>query len=245
MTLVLLLGGTAEARELAAELHRRGIGVVSSLAGRVSSPRLPTGEVRMGGFGGVQGLARWLAELGVTAVVDATHPFAEKIGGNAVTAARLAGVPLLRLQRLGWQEGPEDDWHWAGSLAEAANMLPDLGKRVFLSTGRQGLSAFAHLRDLWFLARCVDPPGPPLPPRFELLLDRGPYLLEGESALLREHRIHVLVTKDSGGTHTSAKLTAARTLGLPVVVVRRPPRPAARTVETVEAAANWVLRGTP
>jgi precorrin-6A/cobalt-precorrin-6A reductase len=237
---VLVLGGTAEARALAASLVGR-VRVVSSLAGRVSNPRLPEGEVRVGGFGGPAGLARWLTEHEVAAVVDATHPFAERIGASAVAAARSAGVPLLRLQRPGWRPGPGDDWHWVDSLDEAAGKIGEFGRRIFLTSGRQGLAAFASHEDLWFLARCVDPPEPPLPSKIEILLDRGPYDVPRETALLREHRIDVLVTKDSGGTMTTAKLVAARALGLPVVIVRRPPRPEAHTVENVTEATKWVL----
>ncbi|GAA4553460.1 cobalt-precorrin-6A reductase [Amycolatopsis samaneae] len=237
----MILGGTAEARELAGELVARGVRVVSSLAGRVARPRLPEGEVRVGGFGGVDGLARWLAEHDTGAVVDATHPFAERIGANAAEATRRAGVPLLRLARPGWQPEPGDVWHWVDDLGDAAARLPALGRRVFLTSGRQGLAAFAGLDALWFLIRCVDPPGPPLPRAHEILLDRGPYTVDSERSLLRDHRIEVLVTKDSGGTHTDAKLRAARELGLPVVVVRRPPRPEAETVGTVGEAVEWVL----
>ncbi|WP_129664492.1 cobalt-precorrin-6A reductase [Phytoactinopolyspora endophytica] len=237
---VLVLGGTSEARALAAALERYGVRVISSLAGRVKKPRLPEGEVRIGGFGGPEGLAAWLRTEGVVAVVDATHPFAERIGASAAGAAEATGVPLLRLERAGWQAGAGDDWRWADSLDDAARMLPELGTRVFLTTGRQGLAAFAHLSDVWFLIRCVDPPDPPLPPRAEVILDRGPYTAEGELALMREHRIDVVVTKDSGGSYTEAKLTAARELGRPVVVVRRPPRPAVTTVGTVADALEWI-----
>jgi precorrin-6A/cobalt-precorrin-6A reductase len=240
MRTVLVLGGTAEARALATALVDRDVPVVSSLAGRVANPRLPAGEVRMGGFGGPEGLARWLAEHDVAAVVDATHPFAERIGASAVAGTQAAGVALLRLQRPGWQEGPGDDWHWVDSLDEAAAKIGHLGRRIFLTSGRQGLAAFAHCTDLWFLARCVDPPSPPLPPRIEVLLDRGPYRVPGEIALLRGHRIDVLVTKDSGGTMTAAKLVAARERGIPVVVVRRPARPDTPTVEDVPSAVRWL-----
>ncbi|WP_103351979.1 cobalt-precorrin-6A reductase [Amycolatopsis sp. CA-128772] len=237
--MILILGGTGEARQLAEELAAREVRVVSSLAGRVARPRLPVGEVRVGGFGGPEGLARYLRENHVEAVVDATHPFAERIGANAAEAARTTGTPLLRLARPGWQAGPQDDWHWADDLAEAARMLPDLGKRVFLTSGRQGLPAFAHLDDLWFLIRCVDPPEPPLPRHHELLLARGPYEVAAERELLG--RVDVLVTKDSGGPQTSAKLTAARELGRPVLLVRRPGRPETETAETVPEAVEWVL----
>ncbi|MEU6642472.1 cobalt-precorrin-6A reductase [Saccharomonospora sp. NPDC046836] len=238
---VLILGGTSEARALAAELVTHGVPVVSSLAGRVSAPRLPEGEVRIGGFGGADGLADWLTRHGIIAVVDATHPFAQRISASAAAGTARAGVPLLRLHRPGWQESPGDRWHWVDTLDDAAAVLPRLGTRVFLTSGRQGLAAFAGLRDLWFLARCVDPPTPPLPPRLEVVLSRGPYHVEEETALLREHRIDVLVTKDSGGSMTEAKLIAARRLGLPVVVIRRPARPAVPTVTEVATAVDWTL----
>jgi precorrin-6A/cobalt-precorrin-6A reductase len=238
---VLVLGGTAEARELAAGLDAAGIAVTSSLAGRIARPRLPAGEVRIGGFGGPDGLAAWLAERRVDAVVDATHPFAERISASAVTACEAAGVPLLRLERPGWTQRPGDRWRWADDLDEAARAI-EPGRRVLLTTGRQGLAAFAHRDDAWFLVRCVDEPQPPLPAHHELLLDRGPYTRAGELALVDEHRIEVVVTKNSGGTLTQAKLDAARERGLPVIVVRRPPRPAVDTVTTVDGALRWARR---
>jgi precorrin-6A/cobalt-precorrin-6A reductase len=237
--MVLILGGTAEARELAARLHGDGVAVTSSLAGRVANPRLPMGEVRVGGFGGPDALARWLTEHDVAAVVDATHPFAERISASAANAARASGVPLLRLERPGWSERPGDRWHWVDDLDAAAAAIAGLGERVLLTTGRQGLATFASVGAAWFLVRCVDPPDPPLPPRHELLLDRGPYTLEGELALIDRHAIDLLVTKDSGGRHTEAKLDAARERGLPVIVVRRPVRSVAPIVSTVEGAVDW------
>ncbi|OQR64139.1 cobalt-precorrin-6A reductase [Streptomyces maremycinicus] len=226
---VLILGGTAEARRLAELLAADalpGLRVTTSLAGRVTAPRLPPGEVRLGGFGGAEGLAAWLVEHAVDALVDATHPFAADISRNAAKAADGTGVPLLALRRPGWVPVAGDSWHEAGSLAEAAALLPALGRRVFLTTGRMGLAAFADLDDLWFLVRSVEAPGTPAPSRIEVLLDRGPFTLAGERELLVRHRIDVLVTKDSGGAATAPKLTAARAVGLPVVVVRRPPVPA-------------------
>ncbi|MFC9915994.1 cobalt-precorrin-6A reductase [Streptomyces sp. NPDC127197] len=228
---VLVLGGTTEARELAAELAARpGVRVTTSLAGRVTRPGAVAGEVRVGGFGGAQGLADWLRAHDVAAVVDATHPFAETITANTARAAALTGVPAVVLRRPGWRPGPGDDWHPAAALRDAADLLPRLGHRVFLTTGRLGLAAFAHLTELHFVVRSVEPPEPPMPPDLELVLARGPFTPAGESALLREHRIDVLVTKDSGGAATAAKLTAARELGLPVVVVQRPPLPDGVTV---------------
>ncbi|MFI1418685.1 cobalt-precorrin-6A reductase [Streptomyces sp. NPDC020731] len=223
---VLVLGGTTEARALATELSARpGTRVTTSLAGRVRRPGAVAGEVRVGGFGGAEGLADWLRAQRADAVVDATHPFAETITANAVRAATATGLPLVVLRRPGWRPGPRDDWHPVPSLDAAADLLPRLGHRVLLTTGRLGLAAFAHLTDLRFVVRSVEPPEPPMPPHTHVLLARGPFTTADETALLRDHRVDVLVTKDSGGAATSAKLTAARDLGLPVVVVRRPPLP--------------------
>jgi precorrin-6A/cobalt-precorrin-6A reductase len=240
---ILVLGGTAEARELAAALDALGARVVSSLAGRVARPRLPAGEVRVGGFGGPEALARWLREHGVRAVIDATHPFAERISASAARACPAAGVPLLRLARPGWTPRPGDDWHRVGGLAAAAALAPRLGRRALLTTGRQGLAAFAAVGGVWFLVRCVDPPGPPLPRDHELLLGRGPYTLAGELALVDRHRIDLVITKDSGGALTQAKLDAARERGLPVIIVERPPRPAVPSVTSVAEALRWAHAG--
>jgi len=241
---VLILGGTSEARALAAALHARRVAVISSLAGRVSEPRLPDGEVRVGGFGGPDGLAAWLNKHDVHAVVDATHPFAARISASAVAATRQAGVALLRLERSGWTQPDDADWRWVADLDEAAGLLPALGERAFLTSGRQGLATFADLDAVWFLIRCVDRPEPPLPRRHELLLDRGPYTVDGELELLREHRIDVLVSKDSGGSMTAAKLHAAAQHGIPSVIVRRPPRPDAPSVSEVDDALRWALEVT-
>ncbi|MFF3905931.1 cobalt-precorrin-6A reductase [Streptomyces sp. NPDC001848] len=242
---VLVLGGTTEARELAAALASRpAVRVTTSLAGRVSRPGAVEGDVRIGGFGGAQGLADWLREHHVDAVVDATHPFAAGITANAARAAAATGVPLVVLRRPGWSAGPGDRWHEAASLTDAATLLPGVGRRVLLTTGRLGLAAFAHLTDLHFVVRSVEPPEPPLPPDMRLLLARGPFTVEDETALLREHRVDVVVTKDSGGTATAAKLAAARHLGLPVVVIRRPPLPQGVTaVPDVPRALNCLGLG--
>ncbi|GAA2640029.1 cobalt-precorrin-6A reductase [Dactylosporangium fulvum] len=240
MLTVLILGGTGEARRLAAALPP-GLRVVTSLAGRVTQPVLPPGEVRVGGFGGAARLAAYLPAERVDIVVDATHPFAARMSGNAAEAAATTGVPLLVLRRPGWTERPGDRWHRVPDLPAAAVGVAG-ADRVFLTTGRQGLSAFAHLTRPWFLVRSVDPPEPPTPPRMATLLDRGPFTVAGETALLRDHAIEVLVTKDSGGGMTVAKLTAARDLGLRVVMVDRPPLPpGAVTVPTVEAALEHLL----
>jgi precorrin-6A/cobalt-precorrin-6A reductase len=239
---VLLLGGTGEARTLAGLLTAEGIEVVSSLAGRTTDARLPVGEVRTGGFGGADGLAAWLRDHPVDLVVDATHPFAATMTAHAVAATRETGVPLLVLRRPGWTPSPDDDWHWADSATAAADLLRDLRtSRVFLTIGRQGLDAFATT-GLWTLARCVDPPEP-RPTWCTLILARGPFTLTDELAILREHRIDVLVTKDSGGPATAAKLTAARRLAIPVLVIRRPSLPVGpEVVETVRDAVQRVIR---
>jgi precorrin-6A/cobalt-precorrin-6A reductase len=235
---LLLLGGTAEARALAARLHP-GVQVVSSLAGRVPDPALPVGEVRIGGFGGVEGLQRWLADSPVDAVVDATHPFAATIAANAARACRELGLPHLLLARPAWPHGTSI---LVGSDAGAAKVVAGNGySRVFLTTGRSGVGAFARV-DAWFLIRAVTPPdGGAMPLRHQLLLSRGPYRYDDELKLLREHRIDALVTKNSGGDMTRAKLDAAETLDVPVVMVGRPALPdGVRAVSTVAEAEAWV-----
>jgi precorrin-6A/cobalt-precorrin-6A reductase len=218
---VLVLGGTAEARELAARLAGRAdVVVTTSLAGRTRHPRLPAGQVRTGGFGGVDGLAAALEDVDV--LVDATHPFAATMTEHAVTAAARTGTPLVVLRRPGWTAGPGDRWTRVPSLDAAAAALPS-GARVLVATGRQGVEAFVDV-DAWFLVRAIERPAV-LPARHELVLARGPFALDDERALLDRHGITVVVAKDSGGA-TEAKLVAARERALPVLLVDRPPLPA-------------------
>jgi precorrin-6A/cobalt-precorrin-6A reductase len=236
---VLILGGTTEARALAAAcVELPSVVTVSSLAGRTADPRKPTGEVRVGGFGGVPGLIRYLRDEGVGAVVDATHPFASTMTGHVVSAAGVTRTPYVVLRRPGWTAGPGDRWLRVPTLAAAAARVRERGSRVFLTTGRQGIAAFASVPDVWFLSRSVEPPEPPMPERMTVVLDRGPFTLVGERALMRGHGIDVLVTKDSGGE--APKLQAARELGIPVVMVDRPVGPPAPTVAAVAEALSWL-----
>ncbi|MGH3167287.1 MAG: cobalt-precorrin-6A reductase [Trebonia sp.] len=228
---------------MAAALAAAGTDVLSSLAGRVRNPRLPEGPVRIGGFGGPDGLAASLRAEGITAVVDATHPFAAGITANAVQATAQLGIPLLILRRPGWDADPS--WHVVAGTGEAAAKVRDWpGEAVFLTTGRRDLAVFAADDAHRFLVRTVDPPEGPAPKRMTLILDRGPYTVEGETALMREHGTGLLVTKDSGGSMTAAKLQAARDLGVQVVMVARPPLPdGAAVVATVPEAVEWVSEG--
>jgi precorrin-6A/cobalt-precorrin-6A reductase len=241
---VLILGGTGEARALAAELAGRpGVAVMSSLAGRVSDPALPVGAVRIGGFGGVAGLVEYLA--GVDVLVDATHPFAATISAHAAQASAETGRPLLALRRPGWAPQPGDRWRRVPDIGAAAAAVAAAVPAgcVFVTTGRRDLAAFAGDSGHDYLVRTVDPPSGPTPPRMTLLLDRGPYTVEGEAALMREHAVTVLVTKDSGGEMTRAKLVAARERGIPVVMVDRPPlQVGVPAVATVAEAMQWLDR---
>ena len=235
---VLLLGGTAEGRALAKSLHP-DVDVISSLAGRVPDPALPVGAVRIGGFGGVDGLRSWLRDERIDAVVDATHPFAATMTAHAAQACNELGMPHLVLARPPWEPGAAIV---VNSDTEAAETVArQRYSRVFLTTGRSGTKAFAK-SGAWFLIRAVTAPDrASLPRQHQLLLSRGPYDYDAELALLREHRIDALVTKNSGGDMTRPKLDAAAALDIPVVMVARPHLPAGVTaVDTVEEAAAWL-----
>ncbi len=236
---ILILGGTAEARQLAAALAADGVDVISSLAGRVSTPNLPAGRVRVGGFGGPDGFADYLRREHVSAVVDATHPFAVTITRNAVQAVSLTGVRLIRLERPGWRDHPRShSWTWVTDAA-AARAAAESARRPFLTTGRQSLADFLTWADRDVLVRLVDPPATSLPQRWNLILSRGPYSYAAERKVLSEHDIDVIVTKDSGGAHTVAKLDAAGDLGIRVVIIARPEPPPVPILRTVAEVVAW------
>jgi precorrin-6A/cobalt-precorrin-6A reductase len=241
---LLILGGTAEARTLAAraaERFGREVEIIVSLAGRTRMPAHGAGTLRLGGFGGAEGLAGYLKQHKIDLLVDATHPFAADMSANAIAAARSSGIALLRLERPSWARRRGDRWIDVRDAAAAARAAASLGRRIFLSFGGGELAAFAALRGAWFLVRRIDRPGRALPlRRYVLTLGRGPFSVGREVALLRRHRIDVVVTKASGGTGTRAKLDAARRLGLPVVVIERPHRQQASTVVSVEDALHRI-----
>ena len=233
----LILGGTAESRELALLLLQSGWRVTSSLAGRVKEPKLPLGEVRIGGFGGPPGLARWLMDHEVDLVVDATHPFAEKISISAAEATRATGIPLIALHRPAWTPENYDEWIYVNDMEEAAR-IAERYHHIFLTIGRQKLAPFANDSHNLYVIRSVDPPEGPLPKRHRLILSRGPFSVQDEKQLMRDNQIDALVTKNSGGSLTYAKIVAARQLGIPVIMVQRPPLPGGSRITTVHTASD-------
>ncbi len=242
---VLILGGTGEALALAQHLAGMPeISVITSLAGRTRTPTLPRGEVRVGGFGGAAGLSAYLKENAITLLINATHPFAATMSANAVAAHQETGVRLLRLLRPAWRKQPDDTWINAPSTKAAAAICRWLGKRVLLSVGSQEVAAFAALPRAHFFVRMVDPPEAPLPLlSSEVIVSKGPFALADERRLLLEREIDLIVTKNSGGDATFAKIGAARELHLPVVMIDRPEialHPGSDVVETVDAAVDWV-----
>lgn len=238
---VLILGGTAQGRSLAAELHGQDdCRVVSSLAGRISSPTLPEGEVRFGGFGGAEGLADYLRAESIDTLIDATHPFAQAVSAHAAEAAEAADVRLIALRRPSWMPQPGDHWIHVPDIEGAAREAAEIRDEgcVFVTTGARDLAAYARDASHPYLIRTVDPPTGALPPRHTIVLDRGPYTVDGETALMDEHGVCGLVTKNSGGELTAAKLTVARQRGIPVVMVDPPAPPAG--VVAVETVAQVV-----
>ena len=236
---ILILGGTTEAAALARALVAAGHEVTTSLAGRTRAPGALMGSMRTGGFGGPEGLVTYMESERIEALIDATHPFAARISANTANAVRMRTTSCLVLVRPAWIPQPGDRWTCVDGIPAAAEAVPT-GARAFLAIGRQELAPFAARADAWFLIRSVEPPDGPLPPHHAVVTARGPFRPEDEEALLRTHRVDVLVAKNSGGD--DAKLAAARRLGLPVILVNRPAPPPGERVGTVEEAVAWLER---
>lgn len=238
---VLILGGTGDAAALAEKANQiPDLKVVSSLAGRTENPIAPIGSIRVGGFGGAAGLAHYLRENQIDRVIDATHPFAAQISWNAAEAAAETGIPHLMLIRPAWEKSAGDRWIEVADIESAVRIVEAQGQRVFLTIGRQQIAPFASLQNVWFLMRSIDPPTPPIP-NGEVLLDRGPFTVEGERKLMIHYNIDLIVSKNSGGDATRAKIVAAQEMRIPIVMIDRPAMPTAMKVSSVDAALKWLI----
>ena len=243
MMRVLILGGTGDAAELATKVATiQGLEAITSLAGRTREPSVPLGDLRVGGFGGVAGLTSYLRVMQIDLLIDATHPFATQISFNAADAATEVGVPRLMLIRPLWEKASGDRWLEVDSVEAAAASLENQTQRVFLTVGRQELAAFAHCEKIWFLMRMIDPPSDDaLVPAGMILCDRGPFTLNNERQILIHNKIDTIVSKNSGGDATKAKIIAARELGVNVVMVNRPAIPPGEQVTDVNGALAWLF----
>ena len=239
---VLILGGTTEASELARLMAGdTRFEATLSLAGRTSSPRPQPLATRIGGFGGTEGLAQYLDDHKIEAVVDATHPYAAQISANAVAACARTGTPLASIVRAAWSAQPGDVWQVVASTQEAVAALGPSPRRVFLSLGRQELHLFAGAPQHHYLARLIEAPQEAsLPPDLVLLRQRGPFDRNAEQRLLQDERIDVVVSKNAGGSATYAKIEAARALDLPVIMIERPDKPAGVVVASATQAVAWL-----
>ncbi len=243
---LLILAGTMEATALARALAERGVAGIVSFAGRVERPRRQPLPQRVGGFGGVEGLADWLRAAAVTHVVDATHPFAAQMSRNAVAACAATGIPLIALSRPPWEPVAGDRWTRVPDIAGAVAALDRPARRVMLAVGRMHLADFAPNPQHHYLLRLVDPPAGPLPfPQAEVIVDRGPFDACADRALMERHGTELVVSKNAGGTGAYAKIAAARALGLPVVMIDRPPLPARAEAHDVAAVLDWLGRSGP
>jgi precorrin-6A/cobalt-precorrin-6A reductase len=240
MKRVLILGGTGDAVALATQAAQLPhLEVITSLAGRTAKASAP-GTVRVGGFGGAAGLAEYLRANQIHCLIDATHPFAHRISWNGAIATQQLPIPHLMLIRPAWEKTPADHWIEVANNATAAEVLPGLAAKVFLTIGRQELSAFAHLKNIWFLMRMIDLPSPPIP-NGEILLKRGPFSLQDERDLLENYDIGAIASKNSGGDATYAKIIAAQEMNIPIVMVQRPAMPEGEKVTTIEQALRWLM----
>lgn len=238
---LLILGGTVEASALAKRVAGDGVNAVMSLAGRVENPKPQPIPVREGGFGGADGFARFISAQGFTHVIDATHPFAAQMSRNAVEGCATAGVPLVALTRQPWVTQAGDNWRYVDSIESAADALSGQSRRVMLAIGRMHLDAFAGNPQHFYLLRLVDKPTEPLSfPDCEVIVDRGPFGFDNDLALLRDHQIDVIVSKNSGGSGARAKIDAARALGIEVIMIQRPAVPARTEVHSVGEVMDWI-----
>ena len=241
MTRLLILGGTREASDLARAVADAGIDAVLSYAGRVARPAAQPVPVRVGGFGGAEGLAAYLRAEGITRLIDATHPFAAQMSHNAVAAAAAADIPLAALTRPAWTPQPGDRWHHVPDIAGAVDALTGPSRRVMLAVGRMHLDAFATQPQHHYLLRLVDPPETPPPlPEQTVTVSRGPFTVAEDTALMRGHGIEIVVAKNAGGAGARAKLDAARALGLEVIMIDRPALPQRRELGSVGEAMRWL-----
>lgn len=236
----LILGGIADASLLAAEIARAGIDAVYSYGGRTRAPADQPLPTRIGGFGGVSGLADYIRREAITHVIDATHPFAAEMSRNAVEACAQTGTPLIAVERAPWTRVPGDKWIEVGDVAAAAAALPDAPARVFLGIGRQHIAPFAARPQHAYTLRFVDPPDAPLPFAADVIVSRGPFTLDGELEMMRSRGIAWIVARNSGGDGARAKIDAARMLGLPVIMISRPRLPKRLAVESVTEVMQWL-----
>lgn len=239
MTRILLLGGTTEANLLAQAIAKAGLSGVYSYAGRTEAPMGQPIHMRVGGFGGVEGLRAYLQAEGITHVIDATHPFAAQMSSNAVAACTAEGVPLIALERAPWTPGEGDRWTHVADIVAAVAALDGPTQRVFLAIGRQHIDAFAAQPQHRYLLRLVDQPTA-LPFPADVVVARGPFDVAGDTALMQGHGTQVVVAKNAGGKGAVAKIAAARALGLPVVMIDRPVLPPRRVVHSVPAVMSWL-----
>jgi len=244
MKKILILGGTGDAVKLAAKLATISeIEVISSLAGRTKKPAALVGQVRIGGFGGAEGLANYLQQNSIDILIDATHPCAGQITHNGAIASHIANIPHLMLVRPQWERVTGDEWIEVESVEAASKAIPKSVNRIFITSGRQQLEPFLQRSQVypetWYLMRSIDPPEIELP-NSKMLLDRGPFSLDQERKLLRDYQIQAIVSKNSGGDATYAKIIAARELGIPIVMVQRPARAEGEKVTSIEEAIAWL-----
>lgn len=238
---ILLLGGTIEASQMAKTLAAQGLDAVFSYAGRTANPVAQPLPTRVGGFGGVDGLATYLRAENITHVIDATHPFAAGMSRNAHAACARANVSLIRLERPAWAPADGDTWTLLPEIEEIPAALPDTPSRIFLAIGKQQIGLFAAKPQHHYLLRLVDQPEAGLPlPDTAIVIARGPFDVAGDVALMRTHRITHVVAKNSGGQGARAKLEAARILGLPVLMAQRPVLPDGDLANTVEGVLKWL-----